>query len=69
MTLSHDSKLFHIAVGRRWKGTRVRLYVADLEVRIVTCDGRLVRLLTLDPQISAEWAPRYRVREGSDGPR
>jgi transposase InsO family protein len=25
VTLRHDSKLFHIAIGRRWKGTKIRL--------------------------------------------
>jgi hypothetical protein len=48
VTLRHDSRLFHIAVGRRWKGTKVRLYVADLDVRIFTFDGKLLRQFTLD---------------------
>ena len=71
VTLRHDSKLFHIAVGRRWKGTRIRLYVADLDVRIVTFDGKLLRQLTLDPTRTYQPSglPRYRVREGSDVPR
>jgi hypothetical protein len=38
-----NSKLFHIAIGRRHKGTPIRLYVADLDVRIVTLDGTLLR--------------------------
>jgi len=71
VTLRHHSKLFHIAIGRRWKDTRIRLYVADLDVRIVTFDGTLLRHLTLDP--SRPYQPsglsRYRVREGSDVPR
>ena len=48
VTLRHDSKLFHIAIGRRHKGTPIRLYVADLDIRIVTLDGTLLRHLTLD---------------------
>ena len=40
--------MFHIAIGRRWKGTPIRLYVADLDVRIMTFDGKLLRQLTLD---------------------
>ena len=60
VTLRHDSKLFHIAIGRRWKGTPIRLYVADLDVRIVTFDGKLLRQLTLDPAraLSAQRAPQ-----------
>jgi hypothetical protein len=48
VTLRHDSRLFHIAIGRRWRGTPIRLYVAGLDVRIVTFDGTLLRQLTLD---------------------
>jgi transposase InsO family protein len=48
VTLRHDSKLFHIAIGRRHKGTPIRLYVADLDIRIVTFNGTLLRQLTLD---------------------
>jgi transposase InsO family protein len=71
VTLRHDSKLFHIAIGRRWKGTKIRLYVADLDVRIVTLDGKLLRQLTLDTtrRYQPSGLPRYRVREGSDVPR
>ncbi len=43
--MRHDSKLFHIAIGRRWKGTRIRLCVADLDARIVTFDGKFFRQL------------------------
>ncbi len=32
----------------RWKGTSIRLYIADLDIRIVTFDGKLLRQLTLD---------------------
>jgi hypothetical protein len=32
-------------VGRRHKGKRIRLYVAGLDVRIVTWDGELLRHL------------------------
>jgi transposase InsO family protein len=71
VTLRHDSKLFHIAIGRRWKGTPIRLYVADLDVRVVTFDGKLLRQLTLDTTRTYQPSglPRYRVREGSDVPR
>jgi transposase InsO family protein len=48
VTLRHDSKMFHIGIGRRWKGTPIHLYVAELDIRIVTFDGTLLRHLTLD---------------------
>jgi transposase InsO family protein len=71
VTLRHDSQLFHIGIGRRWKGTKIRLYVADLDVRIMTLDGTLLRQFTLDPtrRYQPSGLPRYRVREGSDVPR
>jgi transposase InsO family protein len=49
VTLRHNSKLLHIGIGRRHAGTPIRLYVADLDVRIMTTDGELLRHLTLDP--------------------
>jgi hypothetical protein len=71
VTLRHDSKLFHIGIGRRWKGIPIRLYVADLDVRIVTFDGKLLRQLTLDTTriYQPSGLPRSRIREGSDVPR
>ena len=49
VTLRHNSKLLHIGIGRRYAGTPIRLYVADLDVRIKTTDGELLRHLTIDP--------------------
>jgi transposase InsO family protein len=49
VTLRHRSKLRHIAVGRAHAGTRVLLLVADVDVRVLTFDGELLRQLTLDP--------------------
>ena len=49
VTLRYRSKLLHIGVGRAHAGTRVLLLVADLDVRIMTDDGALLRHLTLDP--------------------
>jgi hypothetical protein len=71
VTLRHGSKLMHIAVGRRYKGTRIHLYVADLDVRIVSFDGKLLRHLILDPSRTYQPSglPRNRVREGSAVPR
>lgn len=48
VTLRHGSRLFHIGIGRRHQGTRISLYVAGLDVRIVTMDGTLLRHFTLD---------------------
>lgn len=49
VSLRHDSKLFHIGIGRAHKGTKIRLYIQDTDIRIVTLDGKLIRQLTLDP--------------------
>lgn len=48
MTLRHGSRLFHIGTGRCHQGTRIRLYVAGFDVRIVTMNGTLLRRFTLD---------------------
>ena len=70
VTLRHDSKRFHIAIGRRWKGTKIRLFVAELDVRIVTFDGKLLCQLTLETTRTYQprGLPRERVREGSAVP-
>ena len=47
-TLRYDSRLLHIGVGRAHTGTRVLLLV-DLDVRIVSEDGELLRQLAIDP--------------------
>jgi transposase InsO family protein len=49
VTLRHNSRLHHIGLGRHHTGTRVLLLVADLEIRIITPDGELLRQLVLDP--------------------
>jgi len=49
VTLRHDGKLFHIGVGRAHAGTPIYLYVADLDVRVVSNEGELLRHLELDP--------------------
>lgn len=49
VTLRHNSRLHHIGLGRALHGTRVLLLVADLEIRILTEDGELLRQLTLNP--------------------
>jgi hypothetical protein len=49
VTLRHRSRLHHIAVGRAHAGTRVLVLVADLDVRVLTFEGELLRHMTLDP--------------------
>jgi len=49
VTLRYQSKLLHIAIGRAHARRRVVLLVADLDVRVLTEDGTLLRHLTLDP--------------------
>jgi hypothetical protein len=49
ITLRHNSRLHHIGLGRRHAGVRVLVLVADLDVRVITEHGELLRELTLDP--------------------
>jgi len=48
ITLRHRSRLHHIGIGRAYAGTRVLVLVADLQVRVITEDGELLRRLRLD---------------------
>jgi transposase InsO family protein len=48
-TLRHNSRLHHIGVGRRYAGTRILVLAHDLDVRVLTQDGELIRELVLDP--------------------
>jgi transposase InsO family protein len=56
VTLRHNSRLHHIGIGKPHTGTRVLVLVADLHIRVITQDGRLLRELTLDP--SRDYQPR-----------
>ncbi len=49
VTLRYRSKLLHIGVGRAHAGTRVLLLANDLDLRVITEDGELLRHLTIDP--------------------
>jgi len=49
VTLRYKSDLLHIGVGRRHNGQSVLLLVKDLDVRILTLEGDLIRQLTIDP--------------------
>ena len=48
-TLRHGTKLHHVGVGRAHKGRRVIVLVADLDIRVLSQEGELLRHLTLDP--------------------
>ena len=56
VTLRYRSKLLHIGLGRAHAGTRVLLLVADLDVRVITEDGELLRHLTINP--TKDYQPR-----------
>jgi transposase InsO family protein len=65
ITLRYNSRLHHIGLGRRHARTRVLVLVADLEVRVLTEDGELLRELTLDPTRDYQ----RRQKGGNDVPR
>jgi transposase InsO family protein len=67
ITLRYNSRLHHIGLGRRLAGTRVVVLVADLDVRVLTEDGELLRELTLDP--SRDYQRRTKVSTCNDVPR
>lgn len=47
-TLRHNSKLHHIGMGRAHRGRRILVLVADLDIRVISEEGELLRHLTLD---------------------
>jgi transposase InsO family protein len=49
VTLRHKSRLHHIGIGRGHAGTRILLLVHDLNIRVLTEEGELLRNLVLDP--------------------
>lgn len=49
VTIRHRGRLHHIAVGSPYRGWRVLMLIAGLEIRILTHDGTQLRRLTLDP--------------------
>ena len=56
VTLRYRSKLLHVGIGRAHAGARVLLLVDDLDVRVISEDGELLRHLTLDP--TKDYQPR-----------
>jgi transposase InsO family protein len=57
-TLRHNSRLHHIGVGRRHAGTNVLILVHDLDIRVLTSDGELIRELVLDPSRDDQPQPK-----------
>lgn len=49
VTLRYRRTLHHISLGRRYRGRRVIILMADLDVRVITDDGELIRHFTLNP--------------------
>ncbi len=48
-TLRHGTRLHHVGVGRAHTGRRIVVLVADLDIRVLSEEGELLRHLTLDP--------------------
>jgi transposase InsO family protein len=48
-TLRHNSRLHHIGLGRRYAGTHILVLVHDLDIRVLSKDGKLIRELRLNP--------------------
>jgi transposase InsO family protein len=55
-TLRHNSRLHHIGIGRRHAGTDILVLVHDLNIRVLTTDGDLLRELILNP--SRDYQPQ-----------
>lgn len=49
VTLRYRSKLHHIHIGAVHRGTCIKLLIDDLDIRVITTDGELLRHFTLDP--------------------
>ena len=49
VTLRYQSRLLHLGIGRRYRGTRVLLLVADRDVRVLNNDGEILAQFTINP--------------------
>ncbi|HVV29497.1 MAG TPA: IS481 family transposase [Mycobacteriales bacterium] len=58
ISLRYDSQLRHIGLGRRWAGTDVLVLAHDLNIRVLTDTGELIRELVLDPSRNYQPQPR-----------
>lgn len=59
VSLRYLGRLRHLNVGWRYRGERVRLYVVDDHVDIVSEDGELIGAITIDPE--RDYQPRART--------
>lgn len=57
VTLRHRGRLHHIGLGAAYRGWRVVLLVAGLEVRVLALDGSQIRRLRLDPTLDYQPMP------------
>lgn len=64
VTLRYRSRLYHVGIGRAFKGRRVVLLVDGLDVRVLDDDGALMRRFVLDPtrNYQPSGRPRYPAR-------
>ena len=71
VTLRHGTLLCHILIGRQHKGTKIHLYIANCDVRVITFTGELLRHLTIDPTKRYQGLNRENnyTPEGSHRPR
>jgi hypothetical protein len=58
VTIRHNSRLHHIGLGRRLIGTRVLVLIDELEIRVISEDGELIRELSLDTSRDYQPHPR-----------
>ena len=57
ITIRHNSRLHHIGLSKRRRGTKVTVLIDDLDIRVLHHDtGTLIRNLTLDP--TRDYQPR-----------
>jgi transposase InsO family protein len=57
ITIRHNSRLHHIGLSKRRRGTKVTVLIDDLDIRVLQHDtGTLIRKLVLDP--TRDYQPR-----------
>jgi Integrase core domain len=61
ITLRYRSRLHHVGVGRPYKGQRVLILMADLDVRIIDENGVTLRHFELDPSVDYQARSRDSV--------
>jgi hypothetical protein len=55
--LSHNSRLHHIGLSKRRRGTKVTVLIDDRDIRVLDRDtGQLIRKLVLDPPATTNHA-------------